>query len=233
MGQTKEENDDVSAEIAVRKLQVARSNLLTEFVHQVCPGNSTFTSSLHAALSERNGSAGTSGCNVTVGSNDTEVASPGDQAPLLSTAQPSSIALNGGPGIEDAQDSSRRPATPGQLCSELAGGQQLSTRDGCSRQDARQAPAWHLSGAEPGSDRGLGGCEAWGAWQVATELRLYLAAMSLTFLVTLAVFPGIASSVCSRHSTASAPPCTPHPAAGRFYGVPPLPSPSPPKSAAV
>lgn len=54
---------------------------------------------------------------------------------------------------------------------------------------------------------------------MAYELRLYLAAVALTFLVTLAVFPGIASSVCSQHSTAAAPPCTPHPPAGRFYGA--------------
>lgn len=58
----------------------------------------------------------------------------------------------------------------------------------------------------------------WTAWQIARRLRGYAAAVALTFLVTLAVFPGVASSICPSQNTAATPPCTPHPHAGRFYG---------------
>lgn len=58
----------------------------------------------------------------------------------------------------------------------------------------------------------------WTAWQIARRLQGYAAAVALTFLVTLAVFPGVASSICPSQSTAATPPCTPHPHAGRFYG---------------
>lgn len=58
----------------------------------------------------------------------------------------------------------------------------------------------------------------WTAWEVAWQLRGYAAAVALDFLVTLAVFPGVASSICPAQNRASATPCTPHPHAGRFYG---------------
>jgi hypothetical protein len=54
--------------------------------------------------------------------------------------------------------------------------------------------------------------------EVAWELRHHCAAVALDFLVTLAVFPGVASAICPSQNEAGAPPCTPRPHAGRLYG---------------
>jgi hypothetical protein len=58
----------------------------------------------------------------------------------------------------------------------------------------------------------------WSVVEVAWELRHHCAAVALDFLVTLAVFPGVASAICPSQNEARTPPCTPHPHAGRLYG---------------
>ena len=58
----------------------------------------------------------------------------------------------------------------------------------------------------------------WSVTEVAWELRHHCAAVALDFLVTLAVFPGVASAICPSQNEAGAPPCTPRPHAGRLYG---------------
>lgn len=72
--------------------------------------------------------------------------------------------------------------------------------------------------AEAGAAAGAVSRKQWTVPEVAAELQGYLWAVALDFLVTLAVFPGVASSICPSQNTARRPPCTPHQQAGRFCG---------------
>lgn len=96
---------------------------------------------------------------------------------------------------------------------------------------SRSAP--RVAGDAAGADRpqsaysGSGGnpesgppSKQWSVVAVAWELRHHCAAVALDFLVTLAVFPGVASAICPSQNEARTPPCTPRPHAGRLYGKP-------------
>ncbi len=80
------------------------------------------------------------------------------------------------------------------------------------------APYSAPSNAEVGAASAQLSSKQWTVLEVAAELQGYLLAVALDFLVTLAVFPGVASSICPSQNTARRPPCTPHPQAGRSCG---------------
>lgn len=58
----------------------------------------------------------------------------------------------------------------------------------------------------------------WTSWHIAVHLKEYISAATLTFIITLAVFPGIATSICSSRSSTEGTVCTPSPSAGRLSG---------------
>lgn len=58
----------------------------------------------------------------------------------------------------------------------------------------------------------------WTSWDIAVHLKEYISAVTLTFIITLAVFPGIATAICSSQSSTEGTVCTPSPSAGRLNG---------------
>lgn len=115
-------------------------------------------------------------------------------------------------------------------CGLLGAGADAAQADAAAaaQQPHDQAPLLSTGGAVPDAEAGggAGGSadgKQWTAYAVAAQLQGYLWAVALDFLVTLAVFPGVASSICPSQNVARRPPCTPHPHAGRFYGeLPPV-----------
>lgn len=88
------------------------------------------------------------------------------------------------------------------------------------QQPSQQPPQERLLKVTDNSGRANdSGSKQWTSWDIAVEVKGYIAAVTLAFLLTLAVFPGIATSICSSHSVSATPPCTPHPHAGRLYGA--------------
>ena len=55
-------------------------------------------------------------------------------------------------------------------------------------------------------------------WSCPLQLSGYSAALALDFLITLAVFPGISSAICSVQDATASFPCSATTPSGRFYG---------------
>lgn len=129
-----------------------------------------------------------------------------DQAPRLSSAATASSCLISGA-------SARSPSPHINNCTSSMQRNFIENDHLPSQQPDRQQPTGDLSGTFGGTDS-----KQWTSWSIAVELKSYIAAVALAFVVTLAVFPGIATSICSSHSLSTVPPCTPHPQAGRLHG---------------
>lgn len=128
-----------------------------------------------------------------------------DHAPLLS------------PAAAGSQNSSSAAWSPPPGISNLSAPLQHCLQEGArqpSQQPTRLDKLTDISGRADDSDS-----RQWTSWDIAVELKGYIVAVTLAFLLTLAVFPGIATSICSSHSISITPPCTAHPHAGRLYGA--------------